>query len=110
MIKNNTKKNIIAHHSVLADTFYRRLKGLLGTTALPHGEGFIIKPCSSVHTFGMKYSIDVLFVDKNHKIIKKNENMRPGQVSMAFGSSYVIELPAGTIGQTECMIGDEIKL
>jgi len=110
MIKNNTKNKIIAYRSLLANTFWRRLKGLLGTKALPLGVGLIIKPCNSVHTIGMKYSIDVLFVDCNHYIIKKMENMKPGQVSMALGSCYVIELPVGTIRQTECSVGDRIEL
>lgn len=110
MIKNKTKNKEIAHHVWLADTFWQRLKGLLGTRNLPVGYGLIIKPCNSVHTVGMLYPIDVLFVNKDHCIIKKVEKMKSGQVSVAFGSSFVIELPAGTIEQAECDVGDKLEL
>lgn len=109
-IKNNTKGTLVADHARLADNFWRRLKGLLGTNSLPDRHGLIIKPCSSVHTFGMRYSIDVLFMDGNHCIIKIVENMPPGKGSMAAGSKYVIELPAGTARETACSVGDRLEL
>lgn len=109
-ITNITKGTVVADHVRPADTFWRRLKGLLGTSSLLRGHGLVIKPCSSVHTFGMNYPIDVLFVDGHHRIIKVVENMLPGKVSMALGSQYVVELPAGTARQTECFAGDILKL
>lgn len=105
-IKNRTKGTRVADQVRLADTFWQRLKGLLGTKLLPLGHGLIIKPCSSVHTFGMGYPIDVLFVDGNHCIVKIVDNMFPSKMSMATRSQYVVELPAGTARKTECSIGD----
>ena len=109
-IKNRTKDILLADHIWKADTFWRRLKGLLGTRLLPIGYGIIIKPCSSIHTFGMNYPIDVLFVDGNHCIVKIVENMMPGKMSMASSSQYVVELPAGTARRTTCSIGDILEL
>lgn len=109
-IKNTTKGTVVADHTKTADNFWRRLKGLLGTSSLLTGHGLIIKPCSSVHTFGMKYPIDVLFVDGNHQIIKIVENMLPGKVSMASGSKYVVELPTGTAHQAACSVGDILEI
>ncbi|MBP2626284.1 MAG: hypothetical protein H6Q68_995 [Firmicutes bacterium] len=109
-IKNRTKGTVVAEHVYSADTFWQRLKGLLGTSSLPIGHGLIIAPCSSVHTIGMNYPIDVLFVDGNHCIIKIVENMLPGKVSMASGSKYVVELPTGTARLAACSIGDSLEL
>lgn len=108
-LKNKTKDIVIGDHVALADTFWKRLKGLLGTSCLPAGHGLLIKPCSSVHTFGMRYPIDVLFVDKNHKIVKIAAEIGAGKGSMASGGSYVVELPAGTARQTACTVGDILE-
>jgi len=108
-MKNRTKGTIVADQVELADTFWQRLKGLLGTKFLQLGHGLIIKPCSSVHTFGMNYPIDVLFVDSNHCIIKIVENMLPSKASMAARSQYVVELPAGTAHRAACCVGDILE-
>lgn len=109
-IENRTKGTILAEHVRLADTFWQRLIGLLGTRLLPLGHGLIIKPCNSVHTVGMVFPIDVLFVDGNHCIIKIVNNMLPGKMSMAAGSKYVVELPAGTARRGACTVGDILEL
>jgi len=109
-IKNATKNTIVEEHAWLADSFWKRLKGLLGTKSLERGYGVVIKPCSSVHTFGMSYPIDVLFVDAHDRIIKIVVGMAGGRGSMALGSSYVIELPKGTVQQAVCTIGDILIL
>jgi len=109
-IKNLTKGTIVAERLLRADTFWKRLTGLLGTNSLEEGTGIRISPCSSIHTFGMRYSIDVLFVDRHHRIIKIVANMPAGRVAMAAGSRYVIELPNGTAERTRCAIGDILQL
>jgi len=108
-IGNSSRETIVADQVKLANTFWQRLKGLLGTRLLPLGQGLIIKPCNSVHTFGMGYPIDVLFVDGNHCIIKIVENMLPSKMSMSSGSQYVVELPAGTAHRTACCVGDILE-
>lgn len=108
-IKNVTKDTIVADHVWHAETFWQRLKGLLGTRSLEVGVGLVIKPCSSVHTFGMAYPIDVLFVDPNDRIVKIVANMPAGRVAMATGSSYVIELAIGRAEQASCAVGDILK-
>jgi len=108
-MKNSTKGTVVADHVRQATTFWQRLKGLLGTRLLPLGQGLIIKPCSSIHTFGMAYPIDVLFVDSAHCIIKIVDNMLPSKMSMASGSHYVVELPAGTAQRTACSVGDTVE-
>lgn len=107
-IKNITKDSTLANSAALANTFFGRLKGLLGTKSLPYGAGLIIKPCYSIHTFGMAYSIDVLFVDKNNCILKIVANLKPGKTAACKGSAYVVELPAGTVCKNNAAVGDKI--
>ena len=109
LLKNKTKGTIVANFLWLAYTFSQRVQGLLGTRLFPLGYGLIIKPCSSMHTFGMNYPIDVLFVDGNNRIIKIVDNMLPGNMSMSSGSKYVVELPAGTANRTVCSVGDILE-
>ncbi|MDD4601999.1 hypothetical protein SDC9_14761 [bioreactor metagenome] len=109
-VKNHTKQALLANQARMADSFFKRLRGLLGTKQLPMGEGLIIKPCSSVHTFGMAYHIDVLFIDKDNSIVKIAADLGPRQMAVCSGSAYVIELPAGTATQTNTVVGDQIRL
>lgn len=106
IINNSTKETRVADHILHANTFWKRLIGLLGTRSLAVGDGLLIKPCSSIHTFGMAYSIDVLFVDQDHRIIKIITQMPARRLAMKPGSSYVIELPGGTANQALCSVGD----
>lgn len=107
---NVTQNSILADHGRIADSFFRRLKGLLGTTSLPGGQGLLIRPCNSVHTFGMRYSIDVLFVGKDNRIQKIVPAMPSGRIAVSSGSAYVIELPAGTVQTTNTKTGDQLQI
>jgi uncharacterized membrane protein (UPF0127 family) len=107
---NVTKGVVVAARTRRADTFFSRLKGLLGSERLLEEEGLIIFPCNSVHTFGMRYAIDVLFVDKQNRIIKIVEEMGPGRMAGAFRASFVIELPAGTVAKGVCQAGDFVEV
>ena len=74
-------------------------------------EALLIYPCNSIHMFFMRFSIDVLFVDKNNEIIYLLENFIPWKISrIIWKSYYVIELPCGTIKKTNTNIGDIIKI
>lgn len=106
----NTARNIILAETIqIAANFWRRLKGLLGTRELPEGEALMIMPCNSVHTFGMKYPIDVIFIGKDNRVLKTVSTMKPGRVSAAVSASYVVELPAGTLDRTGTCAGDTLE-
>lgn len=104
-IINATKEIELAGKARLADCFLMRLKGLLGTKNLPKGEALIIKPCSSVHTIGMSYAIDVLFVSEQNIVLKVVKNLPPWRAAACRGSAYVVELPAGTGDATGAACG-----
>ena len=111
IIENITQNKIIATNAQLANTFFTRLKGLLGTSRLEAGKGLIIRPCNSIHTVGMKYAIDVLFMDEHDQILKIVMGMKAGKFSFCRNnSSYVVELPAGVVAATGTAIGDNLSI
>jgi uncharacterized membrane protein (UPF0127 family) len=108
---DSTSGKELAPNLAVADTFFTRLKGLLGKNELSHGEGLWIKPCNSVHTFGMKFPVDVVFLDKENRVVGLEKTLRPNRVSRLYSSaSSVIELPAGTIDAADTETGDYIEV
>jgi len=106
---NRTKGKILGSRVRTATTFRRRLKGLLGTRELPRDEGLWIVHCSSIHSFGMGYPIDVLFLDAAGDVVglfpsvSTNRLIRP--VPRAAGA---LELPAGALEETGTERGDRV--
>lgn len=110
-IINVTKENIICSDGALANSFFSRLKGLIGKNELKINEGLCILPCKSVHTFFMKFSIDVIFVDKNGIVCKIAKNLKPYKISKYISKAqYVIELSSGMCNRFKIEIGDIIEL
>ncbi len=108
---NQSKNTILLEEVEIADSFFLRLKGLLGRSSLPPGKGMIIQPCKAVHTFAMVFPIDVAFVDKKNCICHIIESMVPYRFSPTIRKGhYVIEAPAGTLNTSGTILGDKIKL
>jgi uncharacterized membrane protein (UPF0127 family) len=111
MVVNTTKDVILADKVEMADSFFRRLKGLIGREGLNASEALIIEPCSSIHTVGMKFSIDVLFLDKEDRVVGIRKNIRPYRFTRVFWkANRVVELPASSIVNSNTDIGDLIKI
>jgi uncharacterized membrane protein (UPF0127 family) len=109
-VVNQTRNVLIAERVRSADGFLRRLKGLLGTRALHPGDGLWIAPCDSVHTLGMRYPLDVLFVDEHGIVVGCCPGLRPFRFSPRYRrSSGVLELPAGTLSRTGTEPGDQLR-
>lgn len=97
-VYNSTQNNLISDDIKVADNFVKRTFGLIPKSSLKEGEGLVIKPCCSIHTFFMKFAIDVLFVNKKNEVVALYENVKPWRtLPVHLTSQYVIELPAGTI-------------
>ena len=110
-IINQTKDTVLAKEVIIADTFLKRIKGLLGRKDFLPGEALIIKPCNSIHTFFMRFPIDVLFVDKDNRVLKALSSVKPFRLtSIYFQASFVIELPSGTIQSTLTCKGDTLQI
>ena len=98
-------------HVELADTSRTRLFGLLGRRGLDTGGGIWIKPSSGVHTFFMSFSIDVVGLDDNLKVVKLWRTLVPFRVtSISFKMRSVLELPSGVISQTGTEVGDQLNI
>ena len=87
-----------------------RRRGLLGRDALEEDTALIIAPCSGIHTFFMRFSIDVVFVSRAGKVLKTSPVVPPWRMRVAFGAFAVIELPAGTIARSHTKAGDGLGL
>ncbi|MHB1457902.1 MAG: DUF192 domain-containing protein [Armatimonadota bacterium] len=100
---------IIADRIERAGSLMSQLKGLIGRRKFENGSAMIFPGCKQIHTFFMQFPIDILFVDKNRKVIKIIEKFQPGKISAYIGDSAdVIELPSHTIYDCRITIGDEL--
>src|SRR5579871_5594877 len=100
-VSNQTRGCQLADRADIADTSAKRRTGLLKHSGLQAGEGLWIAPCEAVHTFLMKFPIDVVFLNRKRKILKVRPNMVRSRIAFSFLVHSVLELPAGTLDQTE---------
>ena len=92
-ILKDKKGNVICKEMKVASSFYSRLKGLMFSLELPECDGFLISPCNSIHTFFMLYSLDILFLDKNFKVVKSIYGLKPWRITwMYFSAHHVLEM------------------
>lgn len=109
-VLNQTRHTLLLSQVRVADNFWLRLRGLLGSDPLKQGEGLMLVGEKSIHTFFMRFPIDVAYVDKDRNIIRTQENMVPYRLGpLVFQSAYVLEMPVGTIKQTNTRVGDQLK-
>jgi uncharacterized protein len=95
----------------VAQSLFARMKGLLGRTSLDSGEALWIKPCNSIHTIGMKFAIDAVFLDRANRVIALIPDLSPNRMSRIYPrAASVIELPAGTLAGTTLAIGETIEI
>lgn len=107
---NHTRQTLLIHTGQVADTFWLRLKGLLGRASLQMGEGLILAGEKSIHTLFMRFPIDVVYVDKAYKVIRVDKNMIPYRLGpFLTQSAYILEMPVGVITATETQGGDQLK-
>jgi uncharacterized membrane protein (UPF0127 family) len=88
---------------------FERMRGLLGRRPLRTGEGLWLTRCASVHTVGMRYALDLLYLDRHRVVVKMVRALPPGRFSLAFGADSVIELPAGSLQMLGLQCGDRCE-
>jgi len=94
-----------------AHTHWTRLRGLLGTRGLDPGEGLWIKPCNQVHMLGMRYAIDIVFLDEAGRVLRLVHTLRPNRISPRVkGATSVLELPAGTLTRVGLTEGARVEI
>lgn len=100
--------NEIAHiRAWIADTYWSRMRGLLGHPPLKEGEALIISPCNSIHCFFMMHAIDVVFLDGSGRVLRLCSQVRPWAARVCWRASKVIELAAGEIQRMGLQEGDQ---
>jgi len=106
---NLTRGTMLATSLEVAGDSAKRNKGLLGRESLLPGEGLWILPCEAVHTFWMRFSIDLVYLDRKKHIRKLVSDVPPWRMSGCLTAYSVVELPAGTIHNTLTQIGDVLE-
>ena len=102
---------VIADKVKIAQDVESRARGLLGRLSLGKGEGLVIKPCGSIHTFFMKFPIDVIFLNKKNQVIKIGRAIPPWRIyGCLFGGFLVIELQSNALNGIEIKQGDFIGI
>lgn len=112
-VYNQTRETFVATETTVADDYFRRLVGLLGKTKrwAKLGRGLWIIPSRGVHTIGMMFPIDLIFLDKNKEVVHVEEHVRPFRISkVSLKASSVLELPAHTIYLSGTKVGDRLEI
>ncbi len=108
-IWNQTRNTQLADRANIADSSETRRTGLLKHSSLAPGEGLWIAPCEAVHTIGMNFAIDVLYLDKKKRILKIRDSMPKWRMSACLRAHSVLELPAGMSRETQTKVGDQLE-
>jgi uncharacterized membrane protein (UPF0127 family) len=87
-----------------------RKKGLLGREGLPPGVGLVIAPTNLVHTFAMRFAIDILFVSREGRVLKVRHAVPKRRIAGAWGGFAVIEMAAGSLERSDTRPGDQLEL
>lgn len=89
---------VLASRCRIADRFFSRLHGLMGKKNLARGEALLIYPCNMVHSLGMRFTIDVVFLDAKFTVVHLLLGLKPNRIGpLVKGARCALELPAGTI-------------
>ncbi len=110
-VLNITRKTWLASHVRKADNFLTRLVGLLRRKRIGREEALWLVPSKGIHTFGMKFPIDVVFLDRSNRVIALEYGFAPQRVSRIFlRARSVLELPSGTLRKSDTVIGDQLEI
>jgi uncharacterized membrane protein (UPF0127 family) len=112
-VYNKTRETFVATEATVADSYLRRLVGLLGKTKrwAQLGRGLWIVPSSGVHTIGMMFPIDLIFLSREKQVVHLEEHVRPFRISkVSLKAMSVLELPPHTIFRTGTQVGDRLEI
>ncbi len=110
LLRNARTGNVVARHLELAGDSRTRRRGLLGRDRLDAGHALVIVPCGAIHTFFMRFAIDVLFVARDGRAIRCAHGVKPWRLAAAVTAHAAIELPAGALRASGTERGDRLVL
>jgi len=106
----NGAGDVVVERCFVADKPWSRMRGLLGRSELPVGEGLFLKPCGSVHMFFMRFPIDVVFLDRELSVVGVVPGLRPWRMAGRRGAKAALELPAGEAARRRIEPGERLRL
>jgi uncharacterized membrane protein (UPF0127 family) len=110
-ISNPVRQSVLGDRIGVADTTLTRFVGLMGRGSLAPGHGLLIRPSNGVHTLWMRFSIDVLLLDREYRVLSAYRVLRPFRMTaINWKAASVLELPSGTILATNTQLGDQLQL
>ena len=110
MLRNIDTGCVVAARVLVADSFLTRFKGLMGRRSLPESEGLLLENCSSIHTFFMRFPIDVVFLDKNFRVVGAFPDVKPWRILAGVkGGIHTLELPSGVLTSTGTIAGHRLS-
>ncbi len=110
-IINGSNEKIVGINIVMAQTFFTRLKGLMFHKSLKAGEGLLLRPCNMIHTFGMRFPLDVVFLSEEYEVLEIIENIKPNKMAPMIKEAVItLELPVGTVKNASIHKGDQLVL
>lgn len=110
-ISNPARQSVLGDRIGVADTTLSRFMGLMGRRSLAPGHGLLLVPSNGVHTLWMRFNIDVVFLNAEHRVLSLYGSLRPFRMTaINWKTSTVLELPSGTIAATRTQVGDLLEL
>lgn len=111
-IFNQSRNCALATDARRARGYHARLMGLMFQAGLPAGGGLLLEPEHAIHTFFMRFPIDVLYLNRDYQVLRADMAMPPWRLGPLFtrGCHAVLELPPGTIAATQTQAGDQLRL
>lgn len=108
---NRARDQVLARRVAVATGFWPRFRGLLGRARLRRHEGLLLDPCRAVHMLGMRYPIDVAFLDPHRRVVATYDSLAPGRLTAFHREARsALELPAGVLAATATAVGDLLEL
>jgi uncharacterized membrane protein (UPF0127 family) len=110
-VHNQTRDQLLIADGELAETFWKRFRGLMGRSSLRVGEGLVLKGDKSIHSFFMKFPIDVVYADREGRVVCLDPGMTPNRIGpIVFRAAYILELPVGVIETSRTCMGDQLLI
>ncbi len=110
-IWNPIRNTVLAERAEVARSHRERAKGLLGKKALPEGAGLLLQGTRSIHTFGMQFPIDVIYLDAGQRVLRTVSALSANRIGpIRRGVCSVLELPAGSIERSQTQVSDFLKM
>ena len=110
-VENQSQEQTLVTRGRVADGFFTRMKGLIGSKPLADGEALLIVPCNSIHSHFMGFPFDAVFGNKELKVVGIHREMAPWRFGKIHrGAHFVIELPAGVVAATGTQVGDQLEI